>query len=161
MSDITWTTERRKIGDLREWERNPRQLSRHDAEHLNISLTKFGVADPLVINADGQLIGGHMRRRVMLQNGSKPGDLVDVRVPSRQLSEEEAAELAIRLNRGGSWDFDALANNFEMEELQEWGFTLEELQITPNFEPVGIEEQGRLDEKKKVICPECGHEFTP
>jgi hypothetical protein len=31
----------------------------------------------------------------------------------------------------------------------------------PNFEPVGIDEQGRLDEKAKVCCPECGHEFTP
>jgi len=31
----------------------------------------------------------------------------------------------------------------------------------PNFQPVGIDEQGRLDEKAKVTCPECGHEFTP
>jgi hypothetical protein len=31
----------------------------------------------------------------------------------------------------------------------------------PDFQPVGIEEQGRLDEKAKVTCPECGHEFTP
>jgi len=33
--------------------------------------------------------------------------------------------------------------------------------ISPDFEPVGIDEQGRLDEKAKVTCPECGHEFTP
>ena len=33
--------------------------------------------------------------------------------------------------------------------------------IPPIFEPVGIEEQGRLDEKAKAKCPECGHEFTP
>ncbi len=31
----------------------------------------------------------------------------------------------------------------------------------PDFQPVGIEEQGRLDEKKKVMCPECGYEFAP
>lgn len=31
----------------------------------------------------------------------------------------------------------------------------------PDFDPVGIEEQGRLDEKKKVTCPECGYEFAP
>lgn len=31
----------------------------------------------------------------------------------------------------------------------------------PNFEPVGIEEQGRLDEKKKVTCPDCGAIFEP
>lgn len=33
--------------------------------------------------------------------------------------------------------------------------------IPPDFRPVGIEEQGRLDQKAKVHCPECGHEFTP
>ena len=31
----------------------------------------------------------------------------------------------------------------------------------PDFQPVGIDEQGRLDQKKRVTCPECGHEFTP
>ena len=31
----------------------------------------------------------------------------------------------------------------------------------PDFEPVGAEDQSRLDEKKCVTCPECGHEFRP
>jgi hypothetical protein len=34
-------------------------------------------------------------------------------------------------------------------------------QASANFLPVGIEEQGRLDEKAKCTCPKCGHEFTP
>ena len=31
----------------------------------------------------------------------------------------------------------------------------------PSFEPVGADDQSRLDEKKTVLCPECGHEFVP
>lgn len=31
----------------------------------------------------------------------------------------------------------------------------------PSYEPVSAEEQSRLDEKKKVTCPECGNEFRP
>jgi hypothetical protein len=31
----------------------------------------------------------------------------------------------------------------------------------PDFDPAGIEDQSRLDEKAKITCPECGHEFTP
>jgi ParB-like chromosome segregation protein Spo0J len=31
---------------------------------------------------------------------------------------------------------------------------------SPNFQPVGIDEQSRLDQKDPVKCPECGHEFT-
>ena len=31
----------------------------------------------------------------------------------------------------------------------------------PDFSPVGMDEQGQLDQKAKVICPECKHEFSP
>jgi ParB family chromosome partitioning protein len=31
----------------------------------------------------------------------------------------------------------------------------------PNFQPVGIDEQGRLDQKKPITCPHCGAEFVP
>lgn len=33
--------------------------------------------------------------------------------------------------------------------------------VTPNFQPAGIDEQGRLDHKNPVVCPECGCEFVP
>jgi hypothetical protein len=29
----------------------------------------------------------------------------------------------------------------------------------PSFEPVGADQQSRLDRKKAVTCPACGHEF--
>ena len=31
--------------------------------------------------------------------------------------------------------------------------------IPPEFAPVGADEQGRLDEKAKTVCPNCNHEF--
>ena len=127
---LTWHTEKRKLGDLIEWDKNPRQLKDHDAEHLKKSLDTFGVADPLIINTDNKIIGGHMRRRIMLKSGYKPDDLVDVRVPERELTEREAEELAIRLNKNtGDWDFDALANNFELDDLLDWGFDKQELDL--------------------------------
>lgn len=131
MSDKpTWTTERRKLGDLREWDRNPRELSEHDAKHLARSIEKFNLADPLVINQDGQIVGGHQRKRVMLATGYTAADLVDVRVPSRPLTEREAEELNIRLNRNsGAWDFDILADQFEIDDLKDWGFKPYELGI--------------------------------
>lgn len=33
--------------------------------------------------------------------------------------------------------------------------------VPPDFQPVGIEEQDRLDEKASITCPECGHVWTP
>ena len=121
---IEWTTEKRKLKDLKEWDKNPRQLSKHDAGEIAKSIHKFSLADPLIINTDNQIIGGHQRKRVMLDNGYKQDDLVDVRVPSRVLTEKESEELNVRLNRNsGEWDFDILANEFEVTDLLAWGFT--------------------------------------
>jgi hypothetical protein len=131
MSSLEWRTERRRIGDLVEWDKNPRRLSRHDAEQLTKSLERFGYVEEVVINADGSSIGGHMRRRVMLAQAiADPDALIDVRVPSRPLTEREAEELAIRLNKNtGEWDFDRLAEQFDSGDLLDWGFTAEELSI--------------------------------
>lgn len=123
-TDITWTTEPRRLGDLKPWEKNPRQLSKKDAAQIEKSMAKFGLADPLVINLDNSLIGGHQRKNVL----GNPDQIVDCRIPSRQLTVEEAEELAIRLNRNsGDWDWDALVNWFEPDLLQDWGFDAEEL----------------------------------
>jgi len=126
---ITWHTEKRKLSDLIEWGRNPRQLSKHDAEHIKRSLEKFGVADPLVVNTDNLIIGGHQRKRILQMIAeADPNYEVDVRIPDRTLTDEEVAELNIRLNKNsGSWDWDVLANEFEAMELLDWGFTEEEL----------------------------------
>jgi len=31
----------------------------------------------------------------------------------------------------------------------------------PDFSPTSADDQGRLDKKNPVTCPECGHEFIP
>lgn len=38
---------------------------------------------------------------------------------------------------------------------------LDSLLAGPDFEPADADEQSRLDQKKKVTCPECGHSFRP
>jgi hypothetical protein len=126
---ITWRTEKRKIGDLIEWEKNPRRLTVQQATHLEQSLRKFGYVEECVVNADGKsIIGGHQRRRVLVAQAiANPNAMIEVRIPSRHLTEEESEELAIRLNKNtGEWDWDALANNFDAVKLLEWGFETRE-----------------------------------
>jgi hypothetical protein len=41
------------------------------------------------------------------------------------------------------------------------GADLDALLAGPDFEPSGEDSQPRLDEKKTVACPACGHEFRP
>ena len=124
MKKITWATEKRKISDLLPWDRNPRQLSPEQAENLEKSLEKFGVVEPPAINTDNTIIGGHQRSHVLslMEEFGKDAE-IDVRVPSRKLTEREVEELNVRLNKNtGSFDFDALANDFEIGDLMDWGF---------------------------------------
>lgn len=159
MEPITWTTEKRKLGDLQEWDKNPRQLSKHDANELGKSIGKFNLADPLIINTDNQIVGGHQRKRVMLDNGYSPDSLIDVRVPSRELTDEEAAELNVRLNRNaGEWDFDILANEFELNDLLEWGFTEADLGVDSKSEvhkTTLLDQAIQLEPSKEYVVIMC------
>ena len=165
---ITWRTEQRRLDQMKDWPKNPRYLSDHDAAHLRKSIDEFGYVEEIVLNTDGMLIGGHMRRKTLLAGGADPRMVVDVRIPSRKLTEKEHEALAIRLNKNaGSWDWDKLGNEFDLEHLVELGFTDRDLELgglsmdAPTFEPSTAEDQPRLDEKKKVTCPKCKHEFHP
>lgn len=129
---ITWTSEKRKINELIPADYNPRNLTDKQAKDLNESLTRFNLADPIVINKDNKVIGGHQRLKILTKKGI---DEADVRVPDRQLSEKEEKELNLRLNKNlGEWDYDLLAE-FDMEMLADIGFDSKELDNIFPIEP--------------------------
>lgn len=116
---ITWRTETKKISELTPADYNPRKLSDKSEKDLKKSLNKFNLADPIVINTDNKIIGGHQRIKVLIKKGV---DEVDVRVPSRKLTEAEEKELNLRLNKNlGEWDFDLL-KDFDKDMLLDVGF---------------------------------------
>ena len=75
----------------------------------------------------------------------------------------------------GAWDWEELSNwdaglltdfGMDSETLTNWQRDVGALgnllgSEAPDFQPVGIDEQGSLDQKAPVTCPECGHEFIP
>lgn len=135
---LTWETKRARLKDLVEWELNPVQLTEKDAKHLAKSLDKFEHVLPYVAaepypgkNQRVPLLDGHQRKFVEINiNGVSPDTLVDVRFPSRKLTERERKEIVVRLRKNtGQFDFDKLANNFDVPDLLEWGFTEKELQL--------------------------------
>ena len=129
-----WSTIGIRVGDLIEWEDNPVELSKHDAEEILKSLDKFNQVVPLVANAletDGRrrLIDGHQRIHVMAAAGRwGPDTVVNASVPSRKLTKKECEEVAIRIRRNrGAFDMDKLANRFDMADLLNYGFMEDEL----------------------------------
>ncbi len=127
--------------DLQEWEKNPVQISEREAKELSKSLDKFEhvipyvAAAPIVKGKPVPLLDGHQRKMVELSlNKVSPNLLVDVRVPSRKLTEKERQEIVIRLRKNtGEFDFDKLANFFDVPDLLEWGFSEKEL-LNEGFE---------------------------
>ena len=155
---IKWHIEKRELSSLRGWEKNPRILSDKGMADLKKSIDKFGLAEPIVIQPDGLIIGGHARYRALVESGEKNGDCY---VPEKPLTDKQVQELNIRLNKNiaGEFDFKKLADKWDIEELREWGFEDWEFGIPS---AVDTESQDQPDEtipKTLTKCPQCGHEF--
>lgn len=146
--DISWTLEIWKIKDLKMYGKNPRYLKGVQADHLKTSIKKFGQCEPIVINQDGTIIGGHQRVRILKKMRRKKADIY---YPSRLLSDKEVEELNIRLNKNvGEWDYDCLGNEWDVPDLIDWGFDPEEIGILLDDD----EKKEKSDEGYK--CPTCG-----
>tara|TARA_Y100000310_G_scaffold93089_1_gene90667 strand:- start:958 stop:1554 length:597 start_codon:yes stop_codon:yes gene_type:complete len=115
------------ISEIKPAEYNPRMLTEDNHHHLKQSIEKFGFVDPLILNQhegrENILVGGHQRFRI-----AKELEMETVPVVYVNLDEEKEKELNIRLNKNtGSWDYDQLANNFDIEFLKDIGFKMSEL----------------------------------
>lgn len=120
---IDWTNERRKLHELIPWERNPRTIRNAQAERLADSVETFGQVETLAIGPNGEVYNGHQRLSVLAGQYGMDYE-VDVRVASRPLTERERQQLTVYLHEGatGQWDWDALANSFNFDDLVTWGF---------------------------------------
>ncbi len=140
---IAWTEEKRKLGDLLAWPKNPRQIDRKQAKRLVESFDEFGQVETMAVGPGNELYNGHQRLNVLMEQYG-PAYEIDVRVSSRALTEREREKLTIYLHKGaaGTWDFDILADQFEQDDLLAWGFEPFELgqhEIPPTLDELGAE----------------------
>ena len=113
--------EKKQIVDLIPAPYNPRQSTAKQEKHLKESLEKFGLVEPIIFNKQtGYIVGGHFRVRELKKLGIKEIECVIV-----DLNEADEKELNIRLNANtGSWDWDTLANDWEVVDLEAWGLDI-------------------------------------
>ena len=117
--------EKVKIEQLEPATYNPRQISTKQFNDLKESITKFGMVDPLIVNKCYTIVGGHQRYKICKQLGYKEIGCIIL-----DLDKEQERELNIRLNKNtGEFDMDILANEFDIQELREWGFKEIDLDI--------------------------------
>ena len=132
-------------------EYNPRELTKDQHQDLKDSITRFGFVDPLIVNTHKErkniLVGGHQRLKIAKELGYKDVPCVEV-----DLTPDKEKELNVRLNKNtGQWDWDALANHFDVGELLEWGFSEDELQFSEPEEVQGLTDDDDVPEVEESI----------
>lgn len=123
--------EKRQIDELIPAYYNPRKdLKAGDPEYEKIknSIEAFGYVDLIIVNADGTIIGGHQRHKVLSDLGYKEIDCVVVDVDK---TKEKALNVA--LNKiSGKWDeklLDSLLQELDLELLLLSGFDMPEMSV--------------------------------
>ena len=101
--------EKVNIGDLQEASYNPRKkLKPSDTEYQKIkrSIEEFGYVEPIIVNNDNTIIGGHQRLSVLKELGYKEIDVVKINV-----NKDDEKALNVALNKiSGEWDIDMLSD---------------------------------------------------
>lgn len=116
-----------KLKDIKPNPNNPRVIRDDKFEKLRNSIESFPqmmALRPIVVDADNVILGSNMRFRALQDLGYKeiPDEWVK---KADELTEEQKREFIIKDNSGfGSWDWDALANEWDAEQLSEWGLDM-------------------------------------
>lgn len=120
-NELHWTTVQRKIDDLVPQVINPRKISSKQMSDLKKSLQAFNLVEIPAIDTNGNILSGHQRLKAMQVLG-RGQEIIDVRIPSRALSEEESRKYLIASNSiHADWNFDLL-KSFEIPLLVDVGF---------------------------------------
>ena len=126
-----------RIQDIKPNPNNPRIIKDDKFKKLVKSIQDFPQMlelRPIVIDENNVVLGGNMRLKACIEAG-----LTDVPVKqAADLTEEQKKEFIVKDNVGyGEWDWDDLANNWDAQELTEWGLDI------PNFDTEGFADKNK------------------
>ena len=145
------TTELMPIKSIKGNPKNPRIIKDDKFKKLVKSLQDFpemANVRPVVCNTDMVILGGNMRWKAAIEAGWKEIPVTVVDWP-----EDKQQEFVIKDNViGGQWNWGDLANEWDVDLLNDWGFefpdyskgldvndmTDEDVDLEEDFDPVGL-----------------------
>lgn len=132
--------ERVDIKQVRPNPDNPRFIKGNKFEKLVKSIKEFPqMLDlrPIVVNQDMIVLGGNMRLKACEEAGLKEVPIIF----ADNLTPEQEKEFIIKDNSSfGEWDWDLLANEWNTDQLADWGLDI------PNFD-TDIEDEKDLSDQ--------------
>lgn len=124
MKEIKNIVKYRPISEIKELSNNPRTISKEDFDRLKDSIIdnpEYFEGRPLILSdRTGELVvlAGNQRLRAAKAVGLK--EVPTIVLPN--LTEEKEKEIIIRDNvSNGRWDMELLANDFDLQDLENWG----------------------------------------
>lgn len=148
------------IDELKNSTDNPRKISKQQFEKLCENITadrKFFESRPCLVNRiNGELIVYAGNQRLMAAKKLKWTDvpcIIESDIPSQTIKRR----VIIDNLSYGEFDWDMLANEYDITDLVSWGIDPEDLLGSLDEE----EEEAKPKNTKgtQVECPECGHQF--
>jgi len=154
--------EKVKISKIRENAQNPRTINANKFRKLVKSINEFPEMlklRPIVVNKEGVILGGNMRYKACKELKLKEVYIIQ----ADNLSASEVEQFIIKDNVGfGDWDWDLLANDWSVKDLEDWGLEgfpfeqepkeehnkLEDIFVVPPFSILDTK-QGYWQERKK------------
>lgn len=116
-----------KLKDIKPNPNNPRVLRDDKFQKLKQSITEFPKMlslRPMVIDENNVVLGGNMRLRALQELGFTDVEEAWVK-RSSDLTEDEKKRFIIADNVAfGEWDWDTLANDWEVVDLEAWGLEI-------------------------------------
>jgi len=156
------------IADLLPSQGDLKDLTDKNYKKLKNTIERRGFSVPVYVWEDKgglkHLLDGHQRQRVLTTEGwNEP--IPYLLIPAENLQEAMARLLEITsqyatITQDGIDTFIAEKELNEAEVYEATSFDALKNYELPDFSPASEDEQGKLDEKKKIICPECSYEFT-
>ena len=142
-----------KISEPKPNEHNPRYINKANFKKLVNSLKEFPKmleVRPLVLDENMIVLGGNMRLKALIEAGFKEVLVHQV----LDWTDDEKNQFIIKDNSSfGSWDWEILANEWNMQKIVDWGVDLPKEMFAENDDPI---QQNTQEEIPKEICPTCG-----
>lgn len=132
------------IQEVKPNENNPRFIKDYKFKKLVKSIKEFPEMlklRPIVVNSDMVVLGGNMRLKACKEAGLKEVWILK----ADDLTEKQQREFIVKDNVGfGEWDWDILANQWNTQQLGDWGLDVPKWDDKDTFD-AEIDETGDYD----------------
>jgi len=139
-----------KLSEIKPNPNNPRLIKDDKFHKLVKSIQDFPKMleiRPIVVNSDMIVLGGNMRLKACKEAGLKEIPIIF----ADDLTEEQQREFIIKDNVGfGEWDWEMIANEWEAEQLEEWGLDVD---IDEKIDNIQDDEILEFEQSVQLIPP--------